>query len=597
MENVLKRNKAVLAIAILIIFFVFIFYQENTNLLAFSCGDEPINFKNIDISSNPNFVFENDPTYTAVQLFDKEENTVFVNSYIECKHYVEGGWYKKANNDDLKKPKTSIYKNFGTLILILIVISYNQSLSSKGINRNNIFNFLPIIFFSVIYLFIQSKLITRGLYFPILENNQIFKMVSLFLLTCFLYLISKTINYIFKLSSISLALTYFLLSFFAFDFLLLPFTKNISFQQSFLIVISLWIVLFLYKKVRIKILFFLGFLYLIIFLFNNSSNAILKDSVNYKILNSDVLSQWLPLVSSVHDNNLYFAYENSLIDGYGMLLSYVQAVIHKIIFLNPLYEFSTLDSNLILLFSIFLFIDLDIAKHNRLLLCFTYFLIILDDGWLRFLMGNSLMQEGLVSFLFTAFVMKIVKSKLQNATFFNNLIYILLFSFLILSKQFIETLVILLLLYIFRIVKNRLIIIPFAILFTLIQIYNTLYFNSVAEVEYIDKPLREVFYDIVFLKNPNWENVFKIVSKIFEFKFIFFALLLILLFAKNTDELSRLMILIIGFNILFILLLYVFIWQNIETDSSFRYLMNTGHLIFISLFTQLDNYQKKKITY
>lgn len=597
MENVLKRNKAVIAIAILIILFVFIFYQENTNLLALSCGDEPINFKNIDISSNPNFVFDNDPTYIAVQLFDKEENTVFVNSYIECKHYVEGGWYKKTSNDEFKKPNTSLYKNFGTLILLLIVISYNQSLSSRRINRNNIFNFLPIIFFSVIYLLIQSKLITRGLYFPILENNQIFKMISLCLLTCFLYLISKTINNILELSSISLALTYFLLSFFAFDFLLLPFTKNISFQQSFLIVITLWLFLFLIKKVSIKSLLTLGLLYIIIFLFNNTFNAIHKSSVNYKILNSDVVSQWLPLVSSVHDNNLYFAYENSLIDGYGMLLSYVQAIVHKIIFFDTIFEFSTLDSNLILLFSLFLFFDLDIAKSNKFVLSFTYFLIILDDGWLRFLMGNSLMQEGLVSFLFTAFVMKIVKSKLQKATFCQNLIYVLFFSLLILSKQFIETLVILLIIYIFRIVKNKLILMPIVILYTLIQVYNTLFFNSVAKIEYLDKPFREVVIDIIFLKNPNWENVIKIVTKIIEYRFIFFALIMILLFVKNNNELSRLMIFIIGFNILFILLLYLFIWQNIETDSSFRYLMNTGHLIFISLFTQLDNYQKKKIAY
>ena len=56
------------------------------------CGEIPQNFEKIDFSSNPNFVFENDASYQARQLFDEEGNTVFVNSFIECEHYVSGGW-------------------------------------------------------------------------------------------------------------------------------------------------------------------------------------------------------------------------------------------------------------------------------------------------------------------------------------------------------------------------------------------------------------------------------------------------------------------------------------------------------------------------
>ena len=41
------------------------------------CGKYPENFFPASISSNPNYVFENDITYTPVQLYDVEENTVF----------------------------------------------------------------------------------------------------------------------------------------------------------------------------------------------------------------------------------------------------------------------------------------------------------------------------------------------------------------------------------------------------------------------------------------------------------------------------------------------------------------------------------------
>ena len=48
------------------------------------CGDYPLNFEKTDIASDPN--------YNIRQLFDSEGSTVFVNSFIECEHYVSGGW-------------------------------------------------------------------------------------------------------------------------------------------------------------------------------------------------------------------------------------------------------------------------------------------------------------------------------------------------------------------------------------------------------------------------------------------------------------------------------------------------------------------------
>ncbi len=56
------------------------------------CGNYPKDFKKVEINSDENYVFENDPTYNTVQLFDKDENTVYVNSFVECEHYVSGGW-------------------------------------------------------------------------------------------------------------------------------------------------------------------------------------------------------------------------------------------------------------------------------------------------------------------------------------------------------------------------------------------------------------------------------------------------------------------------------------------------------------------------
>tara|TARA_B100000674_G_scaffold492401_1_gene512366 strand:+ start:812 stop:1153 length:342 start_codon:yes stop_codon:yes gene_type:complete len=64
--------------------------DENT-IINF-CGEFPEDFTSIDINSDPNFIFENDPEYELVRLFDADGNTVLVNSFLECQHYVKGGW-------------------------------------------------------------------------------------------------------------------------------------------------------------------------------------------------------------------------------------------------------------------------------------------------------------------------------------------------------------------------------------------------------------------------------------------------------------------------------------------------------------------------
>jgi len=56
------------------------------------CGEYPSNFEKADIASDPNYVFVNDPNYSGRQLFDSEGSSVIVNSFVECEHYVAGGW-------------------------------------------------------------------------------------------------------------------------------------------------------------------------------------------------------------------------------------------------------------------------------------------------------------------------------------------------------------------------------------------------------------------------------------------------------------------------------------------------------------------------
>lgn len=56
------------------------------------CGVSDLKPDFDEIGNNPNFVFENDPNFETIKLFDVEGNIVNVNSWLECANYVNGGW-------------------------------------------------------------------------------------------------------------------------------------------------------------------------------------------------------------------------------------------------------------------------------------------------------------------------------------------------------------------------------------------------------------------------------------------------------------------------------------------------------------------------
>ena len=47
--------------------------MEKNSIVEIFCGNYPDNHKTPNIASNPNFVFENDPAFTGVQLYDEDE--------------------------------------------------------------------------------------------------------------------------------------------------------------------------------------------------------------------------------------------------------------------------------------------------------------------------------------------------------------------------------------------------------------------------------------------------------------------------------------------------------------------------------------------
>lgn len=95
------------------------------------CGDYPENYKIVDISNKENFIFENDPNYQSVNLYDYDKNVVTVNSFQECEHYVLGGW-DYIPDEKISEPTFHIYMSFISVIGIAILfIIFNKIFRDK----------------------------------------------------------------------------------------------------------------------------------------------------------------------------------------------------------------------------------------------------------------------------------------------------------------------------------------------------------------------------------------------------------------------------------------------------------------------------------
>jgi len=99
-------KKIVALIFLVLTFFTLYINEQDSNNNEFIpagvediCGEYPSNYVKPDINNDPNYVFLPDSDYSSVRLLDEFENVVFVNSFIECEHYVLGGWNFVSNVD------------------------------------------------------------------------------------------------------------------------------------------------------------------------------------------------------------------------------------------------------------------------------------------------------------------------------------------------------------------------------------------------------------------------------------------------------------------------------------------------------------------
>lgn len=77
---------------LLIVVLLFSYCQGafSSNRVEVICGPKNSSIENVDITEG--MIFESDPNFIPLNVYDIEGNIATVTSWIECEHYIKGGW-------------------------------------------------------------------------------------------------------------------------------------------------------------------------------------------------------------------------------------------------------------------------------------------------------------------------------------------------------------------------------------------------------------------------------------------------------------------------------------------------------------------------
>lgn len=448
---------------------------------------------------------------------------------------------------------------------------------------------VKILFF--IFLFnVLEKIINSGLNkydFLFIEFEKIISLI----LTCFFYWnLSSIINKTFYINSRAISLLFFFSSYFLLDNVLVIFSKNINSTFTFVFTTTTWLCLFLFKVKNIKIILNCMFSLFLMKIYNFYAYKTISANLNYSDLNGDFMFQWYPTAKKIYELGYYHAITNNIIENQGLLSSYIQALLNRINFTTQHFEFIQINSLLLCFFVVLIFIDMKISIQNKFYIVGVFLLFVFNNEWIFYLFFNSLMIEGVVMFFISACLINL-KDFLGGKNI-KNIFYFICFGFLVLTKQFVSIIAVIIIVYLIfsNFKKNKLILLtlfPVLIDYLIKKTYNL----NVSIVTYDDNlNYLQTFIDVVLFQNLNIQNIYSILDQLAIDKPLVFVLVLFLvlnilsLFThKNISIKVNYIFYICLLNFLFVIILYTTYWKNVETASSYRYLISFFNLYLISI--------------
>jgi len=417
---------------------------------------------------------------------------------------------------------------------------------------------------------------------------------GLFLFT-FLLNMGMLIKNSFKFDSISISIVFYLFSFFVIDCLILFFYKEFSFLELVLVINIFWIFLILIKSKNIK-----GMVPAIIsFVFLKTFVNLFKSrlTVNNNLI-GDVNAVFYDQAKNIYENSYYYSINNFVFEGYPQFISYIQSLFLGISSDVLSYNFFAYTSHIVFYLSILFFAELNISRLNKFFIISLFSLLIFNSHFLKLLISTSLMSEGLVN-LFTAITTVAVLDNVSKHQRLDTKLFFI-FGIMYFSKQFNSSLVIISLLILLLITKlNKTVFIGF-FGFIMKEMLYLFVFQDIEKDHHIKQmDVLDTVLDLILLRDLKIENFILILKNLWIDKpivILFFVFYFVFLYSKiinkKFDLTSDLIFLIINLNIIFVFLLYISVWRNMELESPIRYFLNYFQLIIISIFLEIDKHKK-----
>lgn len=432
----------------------------------------------------------------------------------------------------------------------------------------------------------------------ILDEINFFDLIAGFLLFIFLYAVGNSLKYLLKFESVSLGITLYLFSFFIFDCIILFFYQKLSFLEILLVVNLLWFSFFIFKLKSLKNVGLILIPFISLRLYFQEFNS--KLTINNNI-RGDVEAVFFEQAKNIYESSYFISINNFVFEGYPQFLSYIQAVFLGISSNISTYTFFSFTSHIVFYLSLLFFIELNISNFHKVISVGLFSLLLLNSSFLQFLFSTSLMSEGLVS-LFTSILIIAAINNTNNPKGLDYKIFLLL-GVMYFSKQFNSTLVVILTLLLFFIKKrNKLILLGLSgVAFK--ELLHLFVFTEVSKDHHIRQmDLADTVLDLLLFRDLKIQNIFSILQNLWIDKplvilfFIFyFSYIYSKIFIKKFELRTDLIFILINLNIVFVFLIYISVWQNMELESPIRYFLNNLHLLIISILLTIENAKNKHI--
>ena len=452
------------------------------------------------------------------------------------------------------------------------------------------------IIFSPIYLNYLLNLYNKNDISKILNFNYENLLITVFLFT-FLFLIGNSIKKSMKIDTVSIGIVAYLFSFFIVDNISLFITTQLKLYEIFLITNFLWFIYLLLISKEFKYSISALGTY---FALNFFSNKLLKNLIADSNIIGDVYDFHYPHVKNIYENGYFYSINNPVLEGYPQFLNYIQALLNNIIINLDNYIYLTPSTNILYFLTILLFLEIDLNRNVRFFMIATFTIFVFNSAWIKFLFLDSLMVEGLVSYLF-ATTLNAVHDCVKSESKYNYLIFSL-FGLLYLSKQFISLITLLMLLiFLYKKKYRKYLIFGFSGLIIQEISYRTFFYNLDKNYHFKQIDLKDTVLDLLLFRDLNLNNINLIIKNIFVDKPLSFLLFIFFLFffqksfkyfpsnfRFSSNALS------IFLNLIFIFLLYISVWKNMELESPIRYLLSFLHITFITLFFMTEKIVSRK---